>query len=132
MDSPTEGLEYQTETLSGITDANGTFEYREGETVTFYFGGSGLGQAEGDGDDHGKGRRRSIELSIEEIGVFFLAATMLVVLAFLMGWYGRGVALPSGSPRGRGIDPRRQAISQGAAHTLPQIEARGLGPRAMR
>ena len=32
---------------------------------------------------------------------------MLIVIAFLMGWYGRGVALPSGSPSGRGNDPRQ-------------------------
>ena len=43
-------------------------------------------------------RQRSIELSLEEAGIFFLAATMLIVLAFLMGWYGRGVALPGASP----------------------------------
>ncbi len=39
-------------------------------------------------------RRRTIELRLEEVGVFFLVAVMLVVLAFLMGWYGRGLAVP--------------------------------------
>jgi len=67
------------------------------------------GPIENDKRDKGPGRRRSIELSLEEIGVFFLAATMLVVLAFLMGWYGRGVALPSGSPSDKGHAPRRRA-----------------------
>lgn len=46
-------------------------------------------------------RRRGISLSVEEVGVFFLAAVVLVVLAFLMGWYGRGLAPPpSRSSRG--------------------------------
>ncbi len=44
VDSPTEGLEYVTDTLAGVTDVDGTFEYREGETITFYFGGTELGQ----------------------------------------------------------------------------------------
>lgn len=37
-DSEVAGLKYETETKSGITDANGKFEYLEGETVTFYVG----------------------------------------------------------------------------------------------
>lgn len=40
--------------------------------------------------------RWRIELSLEEVGVFFFAAAALVVLAFLMGWYGRGLAPPGG------------------------------------
>lgn len=33
-----------------------------------------------------------IEMRVEEVGVFFLAAVVMVVIAFLMGWYGRGMA----------------------------------------
>jgi len=44
VDSPVEGLEYQTETMAGITDIDGTFDYHEGETITFYFGGTILGE----------------------------------------------------------------------------------------
>lgn len=36
--------------------------------------------------------RRKIEFGLEELGLFLLAAVMLVVLAFLLGWYGRGIA----------------------------------------
>ncbi len=46
-DSHVEGVHYATETLSGTTDANGTFEYREGEIVTFSLGGVTLGKANG-------------------------------------------------------------------------------------
>ena len=46
-DSPVEGLEYQTQTLSGITDAKGEFQYRQKETVTFSVGGLVLGSAAG-------------------------------------------------------------------------------------
>lgn len=42
-----EGLDYSTETHSGTTDADGTFEYEEGETVTFSIGDFPLGEAEG-------------------------------------------------------------------------------------
>ncbi|MDX1761108.1 MAG: hypothetical protein R3218_03050 [Christiangramia sp.] len=45
-DSEVAGLKYETETKRGVTDADGNFEYLEGETVTFYVGnieiGSGL------------------------------------------------------------------------------------------
>ncbi len=39
LDSAVSGLAYSTETLSGITDAEGTYEYLEGESVTFSIGG---------------------------------------------------------------------------------------------
>jgi hypothetical protein len=39
------GLQYQTATQSGITDANGKFNYVAGETVTFKIGNIILGQA---------------------------------------------------------------------------------------
>jgi hypothetical protein len=42
-DSPVKGLFYETETLSGITNESGEFDYIEGETVTFKLGGSVLG-----------------------------------------------------------------------------------------
>lgn len=46
-DSPVEGLNYETQTLSGITNNKGKFEYREGETVTFSIGNFVLGSARG-------------------------------------------------------------------------------------
>ena len=47
LDSPVEGLHYQTGTLSGFTDEHGTFMYHEGETVTFMIGNYQLGTAPG-------------------------------------------------------------------------------------
>ena len=44
LDSAVEGIEYQTSTQSGLTDANGTFKYQEGETITFSIGDIDLGQ----------------------------------------------------------------------------------------
>ena len=46
-DSPLQGLEYETRTLSGLTNKKGEFEYRPGETVTFSIGGFMLGSAQG-------------------------------------------------------------------------------------
>lgn len=45
VDSPVAGLEYETETRHGMTDADGTFMYMEGETITFYIGDIMLGGA---------------------------------------------------------------------------------------
>jgi len=93
------------------------------------------GPGEDDKRDKGAGRRRSIELSLEEIGVFFVAAAMLLVLAFLMGWYGRGVALPSGDPSGKGHAPRRRtelprlSTGEGAVHALGERRS-GVRPSA--
>ena len=42
---PVEGLYYETTTESGFTDAQGTFAYREGETITFSIGDTVLGEA---------------------------------------------------------------------------------------
>ncbi|MCB7482068.1 hypothetical protein [Christiangramia sediminis] len=42
-DSEVAGLNYETETKSGVTDAEGKFEYLEGETVTFSLGDIILG-----------------------------------------------------------------------------------------
>lgn len=39
IDAPVAGIHYQTETLSGETDAEGRFDYLPGETVTFSIGG---------------------------------------------------------------------------------------------
>ncbi len=39
------GLQYQTATKSGVTDADGKFNYLPGETVTFKIGNIVLGQA---------------------------------------------------------------------------------------
>ena len=47
VDAPVGGLNYQTATMSGITDENGTFKYHEGETVTFMIGDLMLGSAPG-------------------------------------------------------------------------------------
>ena len=45
VDSPVEGLYYETDTQSGFTDANGMFAYMEGETISFSIGDVMLGQA---------------------------------------------------------------------------------------
>lgn len=46
-DSPVEGLFYETATQSGLTDADGIFRYKEGESVTFKLGMTTLGLAKG-------------------------------------------------------------------------------------
>ncbi len=46
-DSLVRGLEYETQTLSGMTNEKGEFQYRPGETVTFSIGGLILGSASG-------------------------------------------------------------------------------------
>ena len=45
VDSPVQGLHYETDTQSGTTDVNGKFFYMEGETVTFSMGDLVLGEA---------------------------------------------------------------------------------------
>jgi hypothetical protein len=47
IDAAVEGLDYSTDTQSGTTDADGTFTYLEGETVTFSIGDFAFGAAEG-------------------------------------------------------------------------------------
>ncbi len=47
VDSPVEGLRYQTETHDGVTDARGIFYYQTGETIRFYIGDLPLGEAKG-------------------------------------------------------------------------------------
>jgi len=47
IDSPVEGLRYETVTLSGTTNSSGEFDYMTGETVTFYIGDFALGSATG-------------------------------------------------------------------------------------
>ncbi len=47
IDSPVEGLAYVSDTLSGTTDADGTFNYAANETVNFSIGGITLGSAFG-------------------------------------------------------------------------------------
>ena len=47
VDSPVQGLRYNTATQSGVTDANGQFRYRPGESVTFSFGQTVLGTIPG-------------------------------------------------------------------------------------
>ncbi len=48
IDSPVQGLRYQTATQSGTTDELGTFQYLEGETIIFRLGTLELGQAPGE------------------------------------------------------------------------------------
>ncbi|NOX91138.1 MAG: hypothetical protein GXP18_01410, partial [Gammaproteobacteria bacterium] len=47
IDSPVGGLSYTSATRNGITDADGTFNYEENETVTFRIGDITLGSASG-------------------------------------------------------------------------------------
>jgi len=47
LDLAISGLHYKTETLSGITDEVGLFEYRDGENITFGFGEYNLLEVEG-------------------------------------------------------------------------------------
>ncbi|SHG68787.1 hypothetical protein SAMN05444483_12221 [Salegentibacter echinorum] len=50
LDSPVEGLFYESESFSGYTDAKGQFSYAEGEQIVFFVGdikiGSAVGQEE--------------------------------------------------------------------------------------
>ena len=48
VDSPVEGLKYETVTLSGFTDNQGRFQYKDGEIVTFKIGNLELGSAAGE------------------------------------------------------------------------------------
>lgn len=48
IDAPVAGLQYTAGDSSGVTDAEGRFEYVVGQTVRFYIGGIELGQATGD------------------------------------------------------------------------------------
>lgn len=48
LDSAVAGLRYETETHSGITDADGRFYYDDGQTVTFSIGDLVIGEAVGD------------------------------------------------------------------------------------
>lgn len=45
VDSPVQGLRYETPSKSGVTNANGEFNYVNGEEVTFYIGNSAIGQS---------------------------------------------------------------------------------------
>jgi para-nitrobenzyl esterase len=47
MDGPVGGLNYATPTLKSVTKADGVFEYRAGETVTFSIGALTLGSTAG-------------------------------------------------------------------------------------
>lgn len=47
LDSAVEGLEYSTDTLSGTTNANGEFEYNDGEIVRFSLHGQKIIEAKG-------------------------------------------------------------------------------------
>ena len=45
IDSKVQGIEYSTPTQNGVTDENGSFKYKDGETVAFKVGGINLGSA---------------------------------------------------------------------------------------
>ncbi len=45
IDAPVDGLEFVSPTQNGITDSNGNFIYKEGESVTFHIGNLYLGSA---------------------------------------------------------------------------------------
>ena len=45
LDGPVGGLEYRAVKWSGITDADGTFTFQKGDTITFYLGNVTLGQS---------------------------------------------------------------------------------------
>ncbi len=95
---------------------------------------------------------RVIHLRVEEVGLFFLAGVVLVVMAFLMGWYGRGTgAARPPSPRLRGtapseapkerrgarpvVDSRRDAFSGAAREPASEMDSspgRDLGTRPSR
>ena len=47
VDSPVEGMDYETGSESGLTGLSGRFNYREGEIITFSIGDVILGQAAG-------------------------------------------------------------------------------------
>ena len=47
IDSPVQGLRYETQSQSGKTDASGLFKYVEGEEVFFYLGNLLLGSTSG-------------------------------------------------------------------------------------
>ena len=46
LEVPVSGLKYQTETISGTTDETGSFEYRNGETISFSLGQYRLNEVE--------------------------------------------------------------------------------------
>ena len=45
LDSPVQGLHYESDTQSGITDENGYFHYKDGEMILFSMGGIFMGEA---------------------------------------------------------------------------------------
>ncbi len=71
--------------------------------------------------------RKGITLSAAETGVFFFAAVLLAVGAFLAGWYGRSLAgwnRPAPTPAGReqalpGFGAHREPASAGHATARP-------------
>lgn len=46
IDSPVQGVSYETETQSGVTNADGEFKYKNGETIRFRLGGIYIGTSE--------------------------------------------------------------------------------------
>jgi hypothetical protein len=71
--------------------------------------------------------RGTIELRLEEVGIFFLAAVVLVVLAFLMGWYGHGIA--GGAAKAESQSSGRVEVPGGRVERMDEPAARDLGER---
>ncbi len=73
---------------------------------------------------------RVIRLRMEEVGVFFLAGIVLVVIAFLMGWYGRGAG--GAAPRPDAVDSTGRAAlatGRGLAPAVDSSPGHDLGAR---
>ena len=81
------------------------------------------------GEESPKRRRArgTIELRLEEVGIFFLAAVVLVVLAFLMGWYGRGIAGGGAKAESRSSGPVK--LPGDRVNRMDEPAARDLGER---
>jgi hypothetical protein len=81
--------------------------------------------------DQPEAKRRTakgtIELRLEEAGIFFLAAMVLVVLAFLMGWYGRSISGPAADTEARSSGPVR--LQESGVQTMERPAAQDLGSR---
>ena len=52
IDSPVSGLDFETDSIKGVTDKNGTFYYRAGEAVNFSLGNQEVGRVVGSGKIH--------------------------------------------------------------------------------
>ena len=78
VDSPVSGLFYRTESQEGFTDHNGYFEFREGESVSFYIGNIFLGSTEVDDiiTPEDLAKKSSGELSDTAVNILRLLQTL--------------------------------------------------------